>query len=491
MMPGMDSLAASRIADDVFTSTPELASVPGVAYALVHRGELVHAAGRGDAVPGGGVPDADTVFRIASMTKSFTAAAVLLLRDAGQLRLDDPVASHLPAFGAAGALDGPAVTIRDLLTMGGGLPTDDPWGDRQESLSAGAFDRLLAAGLSFVRPARTRFEYSNTGYAALGRVIEEVSGRSYHEFVLTELCAPLGMVSTVFDGQDVPGERLAIGYRIARGGMRVAEPAVAPGAYSAMGGLHSTLRDLARWVGAYAQSWTGPTSHPVGRWSLREAQELARLVGVDEARGAAAGPCATGYGYGLYVQEDRVLGRVVSHSGGYPGFGSHMRWHPGSGWGVVALGNATYAPMHIAAREALARIVLGSGAAHGSRPPVPVPPWPRTAAAMDLAEELVRGRVEAVDEDLWAPNMDLDVPWDERLAALADVREAIGMPERVVDSVEHATPAQATWTMTGDGGSVRLELLMTPERVPRIQGLVVKLLDGDQDDPAREATDET
>jgi len=110
---------------------------------------------------------------------------------------------------------------------------------------------------------------------------------------------------------------------------------------------------------------------------------------------------------------------------------------------------------------------------------------------MDLAEELVRGRVEAVDEDLWAPNMDLDVPWDERLAALADLREAIGMPERVVDSVEHATPAQATWTMTGDGGSARLELLMTPERVPRIQGLVVKLLDGDQDDPAREATDET
>jgi len=103
----------------------------------------------------------------------------------------------------------------------------------------------------------------------------------------------------------------------------------------------------------------------------------------------------------------------------------------------------------------------------------------------------VRGRVEAVDEDLWAPNMDLDVPRDERLAALADVRESIGMPERVVDSVEHATPAQATWTMTGDGGSVRLELLMTPERVPRIQTLVVKLLDGDQDDPAREATDET
>ena len=187
---------AGAIADEVFAEAPELASVPGVAFGVVHDGVLVHSGGYGAATVGEAAPGASTLFRIASMTKSFTAAAVLMLRDEGRLRLDDPVADHLPAARSLTADGMPPVTIRELLTMGGGLATDDPWGDRQESLPLDEFDALVAGGFARCWPPRTMFEYSNTGYALLGRVIASASGTAFTQLVTERLCAPLGMAST-------------------------------------------------------------------------------------------------------------------------------------------------------------------------------------------------------------------------------------------------------------------------------------------------------
>ena len=468
----MDPSAAAQIADEVMTESPEISTVPGVAYGVIRDGELVHVGGRGEASIDGAVPDSDTVFRIASMTKSFTAAAVLSLRDAGALRLDDALVDYLPAARTAGVPVGPAITIRDLLTMGAGLATDDPWGDRQESLPSDEFDALVASGLSFCRPSRTAFEYSNTGYALLGRVIENVSGMRYRDFVIERICAPLDMASSVFDPRQVPADRLAVGYRIAADGMRVPEPLVTPGAYSAMGGLLSTVTDLSTWVMGFMSAWTdGMPVHPLDHWSLREAQEMARYASTESTTGPGAGVVVHGYGFGLMVEEHEVLGRVVSHSGGYPGFGSHMRWHPGSGWGVVALGNSTYAPMRTVAGTLLARLIVESETAHGAKPAIPVSPWRQTLEAMDLAEELLRGNSTTVTDKLWSPNMDLDVPREERLRGLADVREAIGPFSRARETIEFATPGRAIWTVEGDVGAAKLEVLMTPERVPRLQKL--------------------
>ena len=111
------------------------------------------------------LPDADTVFRIASMTKCFTAATILLLRDEGRLRLDDPVRRHVPELAgwAPPTADRGPITIRQLLTMSAGLPTDDPWGDRQQGLPLDRFARLLAAGPTFAWPPGIMFEYSNLG----------------------------------------------------------------------------------------------------------------------------------------------------------------------------------------------------------------------------------------------------------------------------------------------------------------------------------------
>ena len=153
----------------------------------------MHSAGFGARVLGAGPPDADTVFRIASMSKSFTASAILLLRDAGALALDDPAVRYVPELAGwtYGSADAAPVTIRQLLTMTAGFPTDDPWGDRQQGLPIAAFDELLAAGVSFNWAPGTRFEYSNLGYAILGRVLSAASGVPYDEFIRTRLLTPL------------------------------------------------------------------------------------------------------------------------------------------------------------------------------------------------------------------------------------------------------------------------------------------------------------
>ena len=129
---------------------------PGLAYGIVLGGELVHAAGLGQRHLGGPPPDAGTVFRIASMTKSFTASAILALRDEGRLNLDDLAEDHVPELRGWPLVspDAARISIRHLLTMTAGFPTDDPWGDRQQGLPLEEFAAFLArASASIARPA--------------------------------------------------------------------------------------------------------------------------------------------------------------------------------------------------------------------------------------------------------------------------------------------------------------------------------------------------
>lgn len=458
----------SAVVDEVLEQHTGMA--PGISVGVVRDGALVHAAGRGARVVDGPVPDADTVFRIASMTKSFTAATILLLRDQGGLRLDDPLADHLPAARALAVPGSLPLTLRDLLTMGAGLPTDDPWGDRQESLPTAEFDTLLATGLTFNRPPRTAFEYSNTSYALLGRVIEEVTGDSYPVAVQRLLLDPLGLASTAVDVRDTPADRRATGYRLRPDEAPQAQPEVLPGAFSPMGGLHSTVRDLAVWVDGFLQAWgDGRPGHPVAPSSLREQQEWARLVSIDaDPSGARLG---IGYALGLLVLEHEHLGRMVGHSGGYPGFGSHMRWHPESGWGVIVLANATYAPAVLVAQDVLARLITEHARARE------VTPHPRTLVAMDAAEALLHGDDSSARDDLWSPNLDLDQPRAERLAAIAAQAAAAGGGDRwtrVADSVAFLTPTRVQWRAANDAGAqLVLEVWLTPEVPPRIQRVAI------------------
>src|SRR5215469_11676353 len=212
---------------DLFAAVDDLAEgfqrrggQPGVAYGIVADGRLVHSGGRGESWLGGPTPDARTVFRIASMTKSFTAAALLALRDDGRLTLDDPAEEFVPELRglALPSPDSPRVSLRHLLTMTAGFPTDDPWGDRQQGLPLAEFSAFLARGLSFAWAPGTRFEYSNLGYAILGRVISAVSGQAYPDFVRDRLLRPLGLDSSGFESAEFNAARLARGYRQGPGG---------------------------------------------------------------------------------------------------------------------------------------------------------------------------------------------------------------------------------------------------------------------------------
>ena len=199
---------------DVFEQVDELVDafvatepVPGVAYGVVIGGELVHTRGVGTVKVGTEqAPDADTVFRIASMTKSFTAATVLLLRDEGRLHLDDPAAMHVPELQGqrppvAGA---PAITLRRLLSMSAGFPGDDPWGDRMQDLAHDGFSEFLEGGQSFAFMPGTAFEYSNLGYAILGRVITNVTGQEYRDVVRSRAAGTAGHDVDRIRGRGVP-----------------------------------------------------------------------------------------------------------------------------------------------------------------------------------------------------------------------------------------------------------------------------------------------
>jgi len=471
----MELERAAALADERLASFRAEFDVPGIAYGLVKDGELVHAGGVGEVVRGDRVPGPDDVFRIASMTKSFTAAAVLLLRDRGALRLDDPLAAHLPwteELRPEGG--GPPISLRDLLTMNAGLPTDDPWGDRLESLPLEEFDALVTEGVAFTRPPRTGYEYSNLGYALLGRVVAVASGTDYGTFVTRELLAPLGMDSTCLHTGEVPNARRAQGYHPVDSEL-VPEPATTPGAFSPMGGLHSSVRDLARWVAGFGASWRGEVDHPLSRWSLREMQEPHVHNHTDPVAASGAVPersVSSGYGFGLVVDDDRRFRRVVSHTGGYPGFGSHMRWHPGTGWGVVVLGNRTYTPAQRVGASLLAELVEQSREQLEASD-VAASLWPRTRAAVDVVDSLLESWDDSLADRWFAPNVDLDRPRAQRRAAFEEVRSRIGAFHRAATPWESTSPAHARWWLEGVEGTAYAEVLLSPDRVPRIQSLTV------------------
>jgi CubicO group peptidase (beta-lactamase class C family) len=493
----MDQLSSADFGavDAIAAGFAQRGTQPALAYGVVAAGELVHAGGLGERRIGGLAPDAGTVFRIASMTKSFTATMVLLLRDEGALALDDLAEQYVPELRDWPPVtpDAPRVKIRHLLTMTAGFPTDDPWGDREQGTPLPAFSEFLSQGVSFNWAPGTRFEYSNLGYAILGRVISAAAGAPYAEVIKTRVLDPLGMSQTGYEADRfAPGE-LAAGHRREGGGW--AELPVAPyGAFAPMGGVFSTVHDLARWVSGFAGAWPpgdadagGP--HPLARASRRELQLPQVAIGL---RGPAPlpGPAAPGsYGFGLFVDEDPVWGRIVHHSGGYPGFGSNMRWHPATGIGVITLGNATYAPVSMLAARLLTTLLgrrperrrgvaqRGSGYQGGSPhaeralalAPQPAP-WPATTAAREEVGRLMEAWDDAAAEKLFSGNVDLDQPLAERRHRIALVRERLGgLREDPSRPPESDTPAHCRWWVAGDHGAAQAEIRLTPERPPRVQ----------------------
>ena len=193
-----------------------------------------------------------------------------------------------------------------------------------------------------------------------------------------------------------------------------------------------------------------------------------------EARAAAcARPGPACYGLGLFIDEDPELGRVVSHSGGYPGFGTNMRWHPATGIGVIALGNGTYAPMSVLAGQLLRALVRPSPSCHVALAPAGQP-WPATLVARAAADELLRNWDDAAADALFTPNVAWDPPYPVRRRVIEQVRSRIG-PLRASSAraPESDTPAHCRWWLAGERGTVQAQIQLSPEDPPRVQSLSV------------------
>jgi serine-type D-Ala-D-Ala carboxypeptidase/endopeptidase len=460
---------------------------PGVAWGVVAGGSLAHAGGAGECWLGGPPPQASTVFRIASMTKSFTAAAVLALRDEGRLRLDDLAEDYVPELHAMpqASPDSPAITIRQLLTMTAGFPTDDPWGDRQQGLPLGKFAALVRGGLRQAWAPGTRFEYANLGYALLGLVVAAAAGTSYREYVTSRLLEPLGLARTGWEATVVDGAGLARGYQ--RDGAGWAGLVPDPyGAFAPMGGVFSCVSDLARWVAGFTAAFPPGAArdggaHPLSRAARREMQLAQVMLPADGTPlpGGPPGDGGRGYGFGLFVNETAAWGRIVFHSGGYPGFGSHMRWHPATGLGVIVLANSTYAatsPLAARLLDELLRAEAGTRPRPAVRGPAPAPggPWPETRRAQRAADRLLRSWDDRAADELFAGNVPLDQPYARRRARAELAWQRIGPPRGGQPRpAEFDSTAHCRWWLAGEHGTTSAELKLTAEQPPRVQLLAV------------------
>jgi CubicO group peptidase (beta-lactamase class C family) len=254
-------------ADRIFEEYRLDAHVPGLAYGIVVDGRLAHVGTLGVQDLESNRPvTADTLFRVASMTKAFTALTVLKLRDDGRLRLDAPASEYVPQLRdwKYPTADSPPIRVRDLLNHAAGFVTDDPWGDRQTPLPEADFTQLLDGGVPFTSSPGTRFEYSNLGYALLGRIVTNVSGSPYPVTIARTLLEPLGMDASGFDVEAAPREKRALGYRWEDDRWRP-EPTLGPGAFGAMGGLQTSANDYAKWVAFLLSAWPARDGAGTGR----------------------------------------------------------------------------------------------------------------------------------------------------------------------------------------------------------------------------------
>lgn len=162
------------LVEQLYKQYAEKNHIPGYAFGIVVDGKLVFKGSGGYANLEDSIPATTaSMFRIASMSKSFTSLAILQLRDAGKLSLDDAVEKYIPALKGQGlSLDAPKITIRHLMSHSAGFPEDNPWGDRQLADTEQDLLNMINKGVSFSNTTGLEYEYSNLGFAMLGYIIQ-------------------------------------------------------------------------------------------------------------------------------------------------------------------------------------------------------------------------------------------------------------------------------------------------------------------------------
>lgn len=324
--------AAFMVLDAWIRATMAQREQPGLSIGVVYDQELVWAKGYGYADAERKIPATPaTVYRIASISKLFTATAIMQLRDAGKLQLDDPVAKHLSWFKMKSVdADVPVVTIRHLITHTSGLPRESPvcyWNDLN---FPGREDMIrMLAEQEPVFPPETEWKYSNLALAVSGEIVAAVSGEQFAQYVEGHILKPLGMSSTTVLPQLLT-KGLAVGYgRRAPGLVREEEPFIDIKGLVPAGNLASTVEDLARFASLQLRDGPAGGSQVLKGSTLREMHRLQWL----------RPDWQSGQGLGFAVRRVGTQARV-GHGGSVPGHRTQIEIAPADKLAVIVLTNA-------------------------------------------------------------------------------------------------------------------------------------------------------
>lgn len=463
----------------IFKEYMENRHMPGFVYGIVLDGELIYSGSFGYAnLEKQILANTKSLFRIASMSKSFTALAILQLRDAGKLNLDDPASKYLPAMKKLSYLttDAPEITIRHLLTHGAGLPEDNPWGDRQLADSDGELIQLIEEGLSFSNVPGVAYEYSNVGFALLGQIVQNVSGMEFQEYTTEHIFKPLGMNATVWEYQKAPEENLALGYQWLDESY-VNIPLEHHGSFGAMGGLITSIEDFANYMALHLSAWP-PRSEddkgPLKRSSLREMHHpwrFAALMANYRYPNGRECPSVRAYAYGLGWLQDCEEKVYISHSGGLPGFGSNWTMMPDYGLAVMSFDNRTYGGTSTINLAVLDTIVTLAGLE------------PRTLPVSEILEKrknqflkIIPGWDNAESSGLFAENFFMD----NRLSDLMQRTKELYTQAGAITNAGPMMPMnqlRGRFILEGEKKNIEVFFTLTPEKEPLIQQVRMRVVE--------------
>ncbi len=460
-LPALDSMCREYVA---------LHHLPSLVVGLIVDGKLIHTFTTGELdLTKKNAANGQSVYRIASMTKSVAALAILQLRDAGKLKLDDPVWQYIPEVkGQRLTSDAPEMTIRHLLTHAAGFPEDNPWGDRQLAISDQTMLAMFKKGISFSNAPGVAYEYSNMGFAMLGYIITKVSGQPYQTYTQQKIFTPLGMTSTYWDYAKVPAGQLAHGYRWLNG-QWVEQPMLGDGAYGAMGGLLTSVEDFSKYVGLHLAAWPArndPENPVIKRSSLREMHQGVNFSTLNPgAVGANGQPCplVTAYGYGLRWAKDCDQKVSVGHSGGLPGFGSNWNMLPDYGIGIVSFSNLTYAPA-----SSLNRLLIDKLVTAAKLQPQPL----AVSAILNQRKNELVGLLpdwnNAPAQAIFAENFFLDYFPDQLRQEATAIFAKAGKILKVGELIPENN-LRGAFVLVGEKADIEVSFTLSPENPPLIQ----------------------
>ncbi|MEI8098961.1 MAG: serine hydrolase domain-containing protein [Sediminibacterium sp.] len=451
---------------------------PGYSFGIVLDGKLVYSGA-------GGFTDIDkqtpattqSMFRIASMSKSFTAMAILKLRDEGKLKLDDPVAQYIPEMkGQQLTKDAPIITVRNLLSHSAGFPEDNPWGDRQLAISDTDLIAMIKKGISFSNDPGLTYEYSNMGFAMLGYIIKKVTGIPYSDYIEKYIWQPLHMQQASWEYSNVPAQTLAHGYRWINNNWRE-EALLHDGIYGAMGGMITSIESFSKYIAFHQSAWPPRNdieTGPIKRSSVREMHQPWRFSSLNAAYKYPSGRAcamAAAYAYGLRWSKDCEGRETIGHTGGLPGFGSNWVILPEYGLGVMFFANLTYAPTSFANVQVLDTLLRLTGIQPRQLPASKI----LTQRRDDLVKLLPQFN-KAAQSGIFAVNFFADYFTESLKKEATEIFEKAGAIKKINEVVPE-NQLRGYFIVEGEKANINISFTLTPENPALIQEYHIKLID--------------